>query len=175
MEAHMCRRFAFRARFIGFLALAIMGVTNRALKSAAIETTTAKADFYVAPGGKDTDPGTLEKPFATLARVRDAVRKNIAAGLDCKRARIDPGRHLSTDRNAGLRAGRLRHGQTLYHVCGVSGRDGPAQRRAADYRLEERRGRNLDGGDPRGEGGRVVLPATIRQRPASFPRTNAET
>lgn len=29
---------------------------------------------YVAPDGDDTNPGTLEKPFATLARARDAVR-----------------------------------------------------------------------------------------------------
>ena len=49
METHMCRRFAFRARFIGFLALAIMGVTNRASKSAAMRTEPQlQADFYVA-------------------------------------------------------------------------------------------------------------------------------
>ena len=33
-----------------------------------------QADFWVAPDGKDTDPGTKERPFATLARARDAVR-----------------------------------------------------------------------------------------------------
>lgn len=32
------------------------------------------ADFVVAPDGSDRNPGTLEQPFATLARARDAVR-----------------------------------------------------------------------------------------------------
>ena len=40
-----------------------------------------KADFYVAPDGSDTGNGTLEKPFAALEKVRDAVRKKIRAGL----------------------------------------------------------------------------------------------
>lgn len=34
-----------------------------------------KADFYVAPDGNDANPGTMAKPFATLARARDAVRE----------------------------------------------------------------------------------------------------
>ncbi len=39
------------------------------------------AEFYVAPGGDDAHPGTLEQPFATLARARDAVRPLVAEGL----------------------------------------------------------------------------------------------
>lgn len=31
------------------------------------------ADFFVAPTGRDTDPGTLEQPFATLQRAQEAV------------------------------------------------------------------------------------------------------
>ena len=34
-----------------------------------------KADFYVATTGNDEHPGTVRRPFATLARARDAVRK----------------------------------------------------------------------------------------------------
>jgi hypothetical protein len=34
-----------------------------------------RVDFYVAASGNDTNPGTEEKPFATLARARDAVRE----------------------------------------------------------------------------------------------------
>lgn len=34
----------------------------------------AGAEFYVARGGSDSNPGTLGKPFATLTRARDAVR-----------------------------------------------------------------------------------------------------
>ena len=40
-----------------------------------------KGDFYVAPDGRDDGPGTAERPFATVARARDAVREKIAAGL----------------------------------------------------------------------------------------------
>ena len=31
-------------------------------------------DFYVAPSGNDANPGSMERPFATLAQARDAVR-----------------------------------------------------------------------------------------------------
>src|SRR5947207_11176823 len=34
----------------------------------------ARADFYVAPGGSDTGAGTIASPFATLEKARDAVR-----------------------------------------------------------------------------------------------------
>jgi len=33
-----------------------------------------KADFCISPAGNDSNPGTLQKPFATLSRARDAVR-----------------------------------------------------------------------------------------------------
>ena len=33
------------------------------------------AEFHVAPTGNDANPGTMEKPFATLERARDAARK----------------------------------------------------------------------------------------------------
>ena len=33
------------------------------------------ADFYVAVDGDDKNPGTLEKPFATFEKARDAVRE----------------------------------------------------------------------------------------------------
>ena len=38
------------------------------------------AQIFVAPGGNDTNPGTLEKPFATLGRAHQAARK--AAGRE---------------------------------------------------------------------------------------------
>ncbi|MCJ8014217.1 carbohydrate-binding protein [Paenibacillus sp. KQZ6P-2] len=34
----------------------------------------AQSAFYVAPNGSDSNPGTQEQPFATLAKARDAVR-----------------------------------------------------------------------------------------------------
>ena len=39
------------------------------------------ADFHVATDGNDANPGTQQKPFATISRARDAVREKIAAGL----------------------------------------------------------------------------------------------
>lgn len=39
------------------------------------------ADFVVAPDGSDANAGTPAKPFATIAKARDAVRALVAAGL----------------------------------------------------------------------------------------------
>jgi hypothetical protein len=39
------------------------------------------ATFTVALNGSDSNPGTFEKPFATIERARDEVRKLVAAGL----------------------------------------------------------------------------------------------
>lgn len=39
-----------------------------------------KADFYVAPGGKDTNSGTLEDPLGTVHGARNAVRARLEAG-----------------------------------------------------------------------------------------------
>ena len=39
-----------------------------------------KADFFVATDGSDANPGSIEKPFATLSRARDAVRQLKAGG-----------------------------------------------------------------------------------------------
>ena len=38
------------------------------------------ADYYVSVKGKDSNPGTLRKPFATLDRARDAARGSRAGG-----------------------------------------------------------------------------------------------
>ena len=40
------------------------------------------ATFCVATDGSDANPGTPDKPFATLAKAQEAVRGRIAAGLD---------------------------------------------------------------------------------------------
>lgn len=50
------------------------GYTLRPL-STAFEYTDQQA-FYVAPGGNDQNPGTLDLPFATLERARDAMRNS---------------------------------------------------------------------------------------------------
>jgi hypothetical protein len=57
---------ATRSRTLGFvLALALAG-------------SAAGAEFYVAPDGRDTGPGTKGKPFATLEAARDAIRQRRA-------------------------------------------------------------------------------------------------
>src|SRR4051794_35622361 len=33
------------------------------------------AEWFVSPEGRDTNPGTLERPFATIARAREEARK----------------------------------------------------------------------------------------------------
>ena len=46
-----------------------------------MSTNIVKADFCVATSGSDTNPGTVEAPFATLPRARDAVRELKVKGL----------------------------------------------------------------------------------------------
>ena len=42
----------------------------------------AAAEYYVAPRGSDANPGTKDKPFASMARARDAVRAGGKAGKE---------------------------------------------------------------------------------------------
>jgi hypothetical protein len=46
-----------------------------------VATLPARVDFHVATNGQDTNPGTADAPFATLARAREAVREKVTAGL----------------------------------------------------------------------------------------------
>ena len=60
--------------FLASILLLIVSSPSFAAAPAAVE-------FFVAPNGSDASPGTREKPFATIAKARDAVRPLIAAGL----------------------------------------------------------------------------------------------
>jgi hypothetical protein len=60
------------ATVICLLALPVGGVA---------EEPAPPADFVVSPSGNDADPGTLEKPFASLTRAQGAVRQRLAGGL----------------------------------------------------------------------------------------------
>ena len=51
--------------------------------------TATAADFYLAPSGDDANPGTRERPFATLTRARDAVRNLKSAGPLTEPVRIN--------------------------------------------------------------------------------------
>ncbi|MEV0197893.1 hypothetical protein [Nonomuraea sp. NPDC050691] len=43
-------------------------------------------EFFVAPGGDDSGPGTRERPFATPGRAREAARAAAAATCSCSSA-----------------------------------------------------------------------------------------
>jgi hypothetical protein len=70
------------------LVVALMaGTSDRARATTVAEagpsqqTPVASADFYVASGGKDSNPGTAQEPLATLTKARELVRQRVAAGL----------------------------------------------------------------------------------------------
>ena len=60
-------------------AIVLVSTVTGAAKAA--DTASIRGDFYVAPDGKDANPGAAAAPFATLARARDAVRQRVAEGL----------------------------------------------------------------------------------------------
>ena len=57
-----------------FLKLLILGA------GAFLGTVAAATDFHVATGGNDANPGTADRPFATIERARDAIRDLKKAG-----------------------------------------------------------------------------------------------
>jgi hypothetical protein len=78
------------------------------------------ADFHVAVTGSDENPGTADRPFATLARARDAVRERIRAGLKADVTGPDPGRNVRTGGAAEVRPGGFRDGATCHHLPSLS-------------------------------------------------------
>lgn len=42
------------------------------------------AELFVATNGSDANPGTAERPFATIAKARDAVQERVAKGTDAE-------------------------------------------------------------------------------------------
>jgi len=70
----MAKKARARALFvvatIGFCGLSLCLALGQGEHRDAVRT------FHVSPKGDDGNPGTLDKPFATLARARDAVRAN---------------------------------------------------------------------------------------------------
>ncbi|MBM4092369.1 MAG: right-handed parallel beta-helix repeat-containing protein, partial [Planctomycetes bacterium] len=71
----------------------------------------AGTDFHVAADGDDGNPGTPDRPFATLARARDAVRAQKAAG---------PGRDFVVE----VRGGTYRLRETVVFGLADSAPDG---------------------------------------------------
>lgn len=73
------------------LPFALAAVTSAVLGIMAFDVRLQAADFVVGPGGKDTNPGTKEKPLATLEAARDAARK---AGPGPHRIVVKPGEYF---------------------------------------------------------------------------------
>src|SRR6266568_4185090 len=82
---------SLRGSFVPVLAASLMvPLTARVVPGRAVaqqprvedrtEPGAGRADFYVATNGHDENPGTREKPFASLARARDAVRRLKSGG-----------------------------------------------------------------------------------------------
>ena len=60
----------------------------------------ARADFYIAPNGDDTNPGTKQEPLRSIAEAQQRVREQVQAGLD-------------SDLRVVLREGTFRPEETL--------------------------------------------------------------
>ena len=72
--------FARRMQSVSAVLL-LTAIMQLAASYSAVAASTPKADYCVAPTGNDENPGTVDRPFATIQRARDAVRKEIADGL----------------------------------------------------------------------------------------------
>ena len=68
-------------------------ITRIVVGALALVTTVRAADFYVAPTGIDSNPGTKGQPFATLPTARDAAR---LAGAGSHRIIVMPGEYFLT-------------------------------------------------------------------------------
>ena len=73
--------------------MTIVAVIVATIGSLDVNQASQGAEFYVAPGGKDGNPGTREQPLATLEAARDAARK---AGADPHRIVVMPGEYFLT-------------------------------------------------------------------------------
>lgn len=70
----MQRRTFLKQAGLGIAGLSISRSTFMARMSEAQPQNTARLEFYVAVDGADSNPGTMERPFATLSRAQAAVR-----------------------------------------------------------------------------------------------------
>lgn len=59
-----------------------------------LTTVSTAREFYVSPNGSDENPGSRERPFASLTRARDAVRHAGIAGRETVRVILADGMHL---------------------------------------------------------------------------------
>src|SRR5439155_8953753 len=97
-----------------------------------LEASAAQADFYVSPVGNDGNPGSLEKPFHSLARARDAV------------SQLRKTRRVRSPVVVMLRGGTYRLSQSVV----FSGRDSGTERARITYMAYPGESPILSGGRP---------------------------
>jgi len=63
----------------------------------AIADQTTAAEYFVSPHGEDRNPGTKARPFATIARARDAIRRSGRAGRSAMTVHLRGGTYYLAD------------------------------------------------------------------------------
>ncbi len=102
-----------RRDFIKIIGISAAGVSlgaNQIMGIEGMKDDTA-TKFYVATGGNDYNPGTLEQPFATLQRARDAIRQ----------LKSESGGNLPAPVKVLVRGGKYFLDETLILEAGDSG------------------------------------------------------
>ena len=72
-------RRAYLERLTTAISLLLLLVPAMIASASAAAGSPVKADFYVAADGDDSSDGSIERPFATLARAREALRARLTA------------------------------------------------------------------------------------------------
>ena len=105
----------------------------------ALLTTPALADtLYVSPSGDDANPGTEDRPFATLQRARDEIRRIKASRASARRRnhRRAARRHVRTVAASGTDGTGQRDRERSDRLSGVRRRNRQDRRRTRGDRLE---------------------------------------
>ncbi len=127
-----------REAFVCFAA--VVAAIGCCVLPAAMAQPKAAVTLYVAPTGRDDAPGTKSRPFATLARARDAVRTRNARGSGPVTVLVRGGTYFCASRSCLARrtpAQRKRPSPTRpirgKRRFSVGARASPAGRQAASY------------------------------------------
>ena len=124
------------------------------------------AEFYVAPGGNDSNPGTKDRPVATLVRARDLVKQLKSQAEEPIQVVLRGGTY-AVDEPLLLGPDDSGTPPSPDRLSVSAGRKSGAQRRKGHHGLAARAGFAVDGRDPRSQAGQVVFPPTARRRAAS--------
>ena len=96
----------------------------------------AGTEFYVSPTGDDTQAGSEQAPFRTMARAVGEVRKKVAEGLREPVTVLLRSGHVRTIRNLDVWSAGLGNRTARHQVRSVPWRDRDAERRPTHHKLE---------------------------------------